>query len=515
MISDEALQVSALGVLKIMGVTIKLDGLVIMILGLLLLGFDFYVIINLSKYKIGKYFICYLTLVSLATIMSSIPDYAVANFNVIIKILIITSNIFLFITVGQLLLVNTGKLYLILKNTLIVVTIMQTVIIIINRFYNSIYVIMLETDTLIINYIFTIIIFFVWVASFYRKSTTYTKSQIKLLLIGLLVGLVIFLLSLLLPMFMIVKLPIPEVTEIVINNTHIAKNMGVIESNRDMFFISVFSGAATMIVYMLIRRKYPMVGMNSGLFRLLGYLMYLLTFNILLFLCATTSLSNYYILNAYAILAVFALYIFRKNDSSSYKNNLLEILEDERQRVSIYLHDEVLQTLIAATHITEEKPEIHLPLMNLVSDVRQLSQDLFPTMLEDLGVNQSLQILINDIRNDYNIKISYEFQASVGAFPKVTSMVIYRSVRELLMNALKHSKATHIAITVHENGKQIKIQVRDNGIGFVMPENHVLLRSPHMGLYTLKTQVVAIDGLLRLESTPKSGSQIEITIPIE
>ena len=92
-------------------------------------------------------------------------------------------------------------------------------------------------------------------------------------------------------------------------------------------------------------------------------------------------------------------------------------------------------------------------------------------------------------------------------------MVVYRIVKELIINAIKHSRCTKIKVEISKVTEGIDCMVSDNGIGFLMPESEKLLKSPHMGLYTIKKQISDMNGKLRIISD-KTGSEFQIYIPL-
>jgi two-component system sensor histidine kinase ComP len=189
-----------------------------------------------------------------------------------------------------------------------------------------------------------------------------------------------------------------------------------------------------------------------------------------------------------------------------------EMLEEERQRLSIFLHDEILQDLIALSHSikmegTEER------LSSIIGEIRHISQELYPTIVEDLGLEQSLSLLIDDIGNDYNVGLEYKYHYPQGILPKGISLVIYRTVKELVTNAIKHSKCNQISIIINQIPEGIECIVSDNGIGFQISENEESLKSPHMGLNTVRRQIANSNGNMRIISD-KTGSEFHIHIPL-
>lgn len=201
-----------------------------------------------------------------------------------------------------------------------------------------------------------------------------------------------------------------------------------------------------------------------------------------------------------------------KQGEASYDNNLIEVLEEERQRISVLLHDEVLQDLIALSHSIQDG-ETKERLSAVIGEIRGVSQDLYPTIVEDLGLEQALCIFMDDVGADYNIDLNFQYDFPEGVLPKGLSLILYRAVKELVTNAVKHSSCLHIAVRISDAAGDIECLVSDDGHGFHMPENMELLKSPHMGLYTVKKQIAGINGNMRIISD-QSGSKFQILIPL-
>ena len=154
------------------------------------------------------------------------------------------------------------------------------------------------------------------------------------------------------------------------------------------------------------------------------------------------------------------------------------------------------------------------PLSDLIAQIRSVSHNLYPTMVEDLGLEQSLYIFTDELQKNYPaVNIAFHYKFTEGILPKAYALAIYRISKELVTNAAKHSGSMQIDLLLEEDVNGYYIQVKDNGTGFRTQGDDSLLKSPHMGLYTVKRQVAGLSGRMDVQSAPDIGTKFYIYIP--
>lgn len=206
-------------------------------------------------------------------------------------------------------------------------------------------------------------------------------------------------------------------------------------------------------------------------------------------------------------------------EEQTYQWRLQEAVEKEKQELSSYLHDEVLQSLIAFYRQIQADEsgrfeEMKTSLSELIAQMRNVSHNLYPTMVEDLGLEQSLYIFAAELQKGYpEITINCKYELSDGILPKHLALSFYRIIKELVNNAAKHSGGFEINFLLEEDDKGYDIYVKDNGKGFTLPKNDDLLKSPHMGIYTVKKRVNKLQGKLTFESGYEKGTEYHIFVP--
>jgi two-component system NarL family sensor kinase len=151
----------------------------------------------------------------------------------------------------------------------------------------------------------------------------------------------------------------------------------------------------------------------------------------------------------------------------------------------------------------------------VIENVRRLSWDLSPSILEDLGLSSSLGYLIDESCRNNNLSCTLAMDDIDHLFPTETSINIYRIFQESLTNAVKHAQASHIAVTIHREGDGVAFGIKDNGKGFEPAK--VMAREATergLGLTAMNERALMAGGSLTIWSQKGQGTQITFHIPI-
>ena len=200
--------------------------------------------------------------------------------------------------------------------------------------------------------------------------------------------------------------------------------------------------------------------------------------------------------------------------------------EEQARRIARMLHDESAQ-LLASVYIALDRiakrvaPELKAQIgetKNLLDQIearlRTLAHELYPTILDDLGLDASLKFLAAQIADCKEIAITIENQLRERlTAPK--QLTLYRVVQEALNNVARHAQASQIHIRLIENDTSIYCSIRDNGAGF-KPEplaGRDARSHSHLGLSGMRERVATVGGTLEILSTPGRGTEILIKIP--
>ncbi len=212
-------------------------------------------------------------------------------------------------------------------------------------------------------------------------------------------------------------------------------------------------------------------------------------------------------------------------------NNLLTVQENERQRISAELHDELGQSLAALKLqlraivsslanqpleiLQQECEELRSSINDIIENVRRLSRDLSPVLLDDLGIDAALEYLVNNFCHLSAIEAKVNLIEINPFFGQNSQRMIYRIVQESLNNMGKHAQADHFELTVEKRSDRIFLVVKDNGKGFNADQVLGQVSAKRgMGLTAMAERVRILRGSLDVESTPGKGTTIMVTIPV-
>ena len=203
---------------------------------------------------------------------------------------------------------------------------------------------------------------------------------------------------------------------------------------------------------------------------------------------------------------------------------VLESQENERRRLAGELHDSIggmLSTIrVGLTSISRQidQPEIiNQPKQMLdetISTVRNISLDLMPPTLERFGLSFAIKELCERLNGSANVPVTYHEDEQVKNLPRSTQLMVYRVAQELINNAVKHSNASAINVTVRGTNN-FELIVEDNGSGFDV--DSVRQRSSKrsgLGLYNIENRARVLNATLQIEASKKKGSKITMTMPL-
>lgn len=192
--------------------------------------------------------------------------------------------------------------------------------------------------------------------------------------------------------------------------------------------------------------------------------------------------------------------------------------EDERQRISQELHDEVGQSLTVVLlglkrAIDKAPPELAELLTSLqdttrtsLDEVRRISQRLRPGMLEDLGLLSSLSSLASEFSTHSGIPVSRGFGPGLPPLPRESELVVYRVAQEALTNVTRHASATKVELGLTKQGGSLVLRVADDGRGVHGPEG--------AGIQGMRERAMLVGGSLSIESREGGGTEVSLVVPL-
>lgn len=203
--------------------------------------------------------------------------------------------------------------------------------------------------------------------------------------------------------------------------------------------------------------------------------------------------------------------------------NILNVQEKERQHLSAELHDEFGQTLTAIglnlsvirkkldkpqpVNIKPRLEEVEKSIELLSEQVHDLSLDLRPPMLDDLGLVPTLRWYLNQYkdRSGLNIDVSVSKNEDITV-PRTVSVAMYRVLQEALNNVTKHAKAVSVTVQLVISVMEVKLRITDDGIGFDNSELRSQKQGMHgLGLIGMRERLEVLGGSLKIQTAKKNG----------
>ncbi len=202
--------------------------------------------------------------------------------------------------------------------------------------------------------------------------------------------------------------------------------------------------------------------------------------------------------------------------------------EAERRRIAEMLHEDLQQLLVAARMQlaalcrTREDAQRE-PIAREIADVlkrsfeltRSLSVELAPPVLYEHGLAAALEWLGAETRKNYNVEVIVEADSLANPKAADVRIFLFRAVRELLLNSLKHAGGSAVHITMqHRRPDKVRIIVADDGPGFDPKSlDNKRTDSQTVGLLNIRERVSSFGGEFHINSGPKRGTRITLSLP--
>jgi two-component system, NarL family, sensor histidine kinase DegS len=221
----------------------------------------------------------------------------------------------------------------------------------------------------------------------------------------------------------------------------------------------------------------------------------------------------------------------REAERQNYISQVFKAQEDERKRISQEIHDDSIQRLAGVASLAQmlahDKNLTDYPVLQqradsikeniiLISqDLRRLSVDLRPTVLDDLGLIPALYWLVDRFKQDTGIASSLEITGENRPLTTKITVLIFRIVQEALNNAKRHSQATSVNVRLQISPQTIRVVIGDNGKGFSVPQifnYYQLTNKGKLGLIGMQQRTQVLGGRFDIQSEPGNGTTISVEV---
>jgi two-component system, NarL family, sensor histidine kinase UhpB len=210
-------------------------------------------------------------------------------------------------------------------------------------------------------------------------------------------------------------------------------------------------------------------------------------------------------------------------------NQIINAQEQERKRIARELHDETSQVLtsllislaiLEETTTTQEARDRIADTRKLAHQtlraIRNLSIDLRPSALDDLGLQPALRWYVKEYQQKCSISVEFNATGFKRRLPAELETALYRIVQESLTNTARHANAHTVTITMKEDVNAVYATIVDDGSGF---DVDALLKSPDqdrgLGLAGMNERALLLNGRLNIISSPGHGTKVELRIPLQ
>ena len=204
----------------------------------------------------------------------------------------------------------------------------------------------------------------------------------------------------------------------------------------------------------------------------------------------------------------------------------LEAAEDrERRQIARDLHDDLGQTLAAArirltTLCGDERAEVRTTatavgelIDRANNSIRSLAAQLAPDVLHELGLSAALDWLGEEIERTFGLKVTVLDDGQPKPLAQESRSIVYRAVRELLINVAKHAQTDAAVVEAECQGKTIVVSVSDGGVGYDMTA--AAADGPRgLGLISVRERLALIGGSVECRSAPGAGTLALLTAPL-
>jgi len=199
----------------------------------------------------------------------------------------------------------------------------------------------------------------------------------------------------------------------------------------------------------------------------------------------------------------------------SLSRRLVDVQEAERRALARELHDEMVQLLASLKQRLEggtarASAEAQSILGDLLERVRNLSMDLRPPTLDELGLLPTLLWHFGRYREETGVRVEFRSRGPAGRFAPEVETAAFRIVQEALTNVARHARVTKVDVSLETRAGGLELRIADRGVGF---EAAASPPGPSGGLAGMQERARLLGGHVRIESAPGRGTRLVADLP--
>jgi PAS domain S-box-containing protein len=208
---------------------------------------------------------------------------------------------------------------------------------------------------------------------------------------------------------------------------------------------------------------------------------------------------------------------------------LLTAQEEERKKISRELHDSIGSSLNAMKiflentlnspspggDLKETFTNLILTTQGIIKETRRIMTDLRPSVLDDFGIIRTINWFCKRFQSFYQgVSVDEHIQVKEKDIPDHLKIVIFRIIQEALTNVAKHSRATHVDISLSERDHSIELHITDNGSGFDLNTHLSREHAVCFGLTSMRERAKLSGGRFSIKTAPADGTTIHVSWPL-
>ncbi|MFP3153440.1 ATP-binding protein [Lachnospiraceae bacterium ZAX-1] len=490
------------------GIVIPILDIVFMDMGLIYFGIAAMMVWGMWGYYIGKIFSVQLFLTAIALLADFyIGDMAGWPRNV----LLIAGNICMLCVIARITGLHQGKAFKILISLYSILSVAQMAYSVAENAKKT------GAGFLFANYMLAFLAVIGLFGCSYQYVSECLKKQMKALMKSLTIGMLLYVILL---SVNIIEISSPHENEIrFFQSTSTWEEtkdepetfMGIQLNENTSLPAIAFAIVTFRILFMMIKKEYFVSEVAYWIHKTVKSIILLMVFNVIAAIHFNGSVIGIFMVNG--ILVWVMAGSGYKSPAGKHQNEIA-VLEEGKHTLAMYLHDEILQDVFVIKNTVNIDQNAEEKLAALVGKIRKLSNDLFPLIVENIGLNRSLELYVDELRRNHNIEFDYVYNCPQTVMELNLETVFYRSVKELVNNAVKHAKATMISVVIESDQSDLWATVRDNGVGFEVPEIKDLIMKKSMGMYSIYKQSRDLGGQFKLYSSLGNGTTCTVKLPL-
>ncbi len=197
--------------------------------------------------------------------------------------------------------------------------------------------------------------------------------------------------------------------------------------------------------------------------------------------------------------------------------------EKTRRQIATTLHDRIGYSMVSMLHSLRKLEEAREgrrksdvrntieEMEKLIQEVRSFTFDISPPSLYEVGLEAAIEARCDHLKSQQGLSCTFKCEGMEPDLDENTKIILYQMVHELLVNVVKHAKASNALVKVRWGGKKVQIVVEDDGVGFIKNRRPT---ASGIGLFSIKERLYSFGGNMNIVSSPGGGTTVSLVVPL-